>query len=129
MKPARWNRAQYAAYCQKLGVVWKKPTPVRKGKTRTEAEFEEWFAFQHPSLTILYEALKVRIDETCWYLPDFFVPEILTFYEVKGPHIFEDSIIKFKAARALHRWAKFTAWQKKNGVWREIRKLPETVHE
>ena len=97
----------------------------RKGKNKTEAEFEAWFKFEHPSITLFYEAIKLRIDATCWYLPDFWCPELMTFFEIKGGHVWDDAIVKYKAARALHKWAKFAAWQKKNGAWREILRLPE----
>ena len=83
-----------------------------------------WFRHQHPSLTLVYEPVKLRIDDSCWYLPDFYCPELFTFYEIKGPHIYEDSVIKFKAARALHKWCKFQMWQRWLGSWRQIRKLP-----
>ena len=75
-------------------------------------------------MTVLYEPLKLRIDDTCWYTPDFWIPEMITFFEVKGGHAWEDSIVKFKAARAIHTWAKFEMHQKKLGVWRQIRNLP-----
>lgn len=68
--------------------------------------------------------MRLRIDATCWYLPDFWCPEMLTFFEVKGPHIYEDSVIKFKAVRAIHTWAHFEMWQRWLGSWRQIRKLP-----
>jgi hypothetical protein len=137
VKGVRWSRAQYQAYLERKGVAApttrKKPvagrTAPRKGKNKTEAEFEMWFKHQHPSLTILYEPLKLRIDATCVYTPDFFCPELLTFFEVKGPYVHEDSVIKFKAARAIHGWAKFSMWQKRLGGWREIRKLPGEVLE
>ena len=96
----------------------------RRGqRTSTEIRFESQFRQKYPKATVLYEAIKLRIDETCWYLPDFFVPEMMTFFEVKGPHIFEDSVIKFKAARAIYPSFHFEMWQWKDGIWKEIRKL------
>ena len=135
MKAPRWTRAQLKLYNEKHGTVpiprRKKPvagrTAPRRGKNKTEADFEAWFKFQHPSLTILYEAIKLRIDETCSYCPDFFCPETLTFYEVKGTataSYAEDGIIKFKACRALYPCFKWQMWQKRKGNWRQIRKLP-----
>jgi hypothetical protein len=132
VKAPRWSRAQYTEFCEKHGTV---PAPRRKksvagrtarrrGKNKTEFEFEAWFKYQHPSVSLLFEAIKLRIDETCWFLPDYWCPELSTFFEVKGPHIFEDAIVKFKAARALHTWCKFQMWQKWKGSWRQIRKLP-----
>ena len=104
-------------------------TAPRRGKNKTEADFEAWFKFQHPSLTILYEAIKLRIDETCSYCPDYWCPELMTFYEIKrskqsGGWQPEDGIIKFKACRAIHTWAKFRMYEKHYGEFREIRRLP-----
>ena len=75
-------------------------------------------------MRLLYEPFKLQIDPTCFYTPDFFCPETNTVYEVKGPHIYEDSIIKFKAARFIYSHLIFRMFQKKRGVWREIRKIP-----
>ena len=131
MKGVRWSRAQYQAYLASRGTIPKPTrkkhlagrTAPRKGKNKTEAEFESWFKYRHPSVALLYEAVKLQIDQTCWYLPDFWCPELMTFYEVKGPHIFEDAVVKYKAARALHQWAHFEMWQKRLGSWRQIRRL------
>ena len=132
-----WSRQDYEDYCKRTGQVsefvkprgktlvevfaGKPPGPTpRRGKNKTETEFETWFKFQHPSLTILYEPIKLRIDRTCWYLPDFYVPEQQAFIEVKGPYLYPDALIKYKAARAIHAWAKFSMWQKKKGIWMEV---------
>lgn len=133
MKAPRWSRAQYLEHCKRTGVTAQptRKSPVagrtapRKGKNKTELAFENRFRFEHPSCSLLYEPFKLRIDGTCFYTPDYFSPELMIVYEVKGPHIFEDSVIKFKAARAIHKWLNFEMWQYRNGVWREIRKLPE----
>jgi hypothetical protein len=126
MKAPRWTRAQYLEHCKRTGVVAiQKAIAKARGQTKTEEAFALRFAFEHPSCSLFYEAIKLRIDATCWYTPDYFSPELMTVYEVKGPHIFEDSVIKFKAARAIHKWLAFEMWQYRNGVWREIRKLPE----
>lgn len=129
MKAPRWSRAQYQAYCEKHGTVPAPPARGKKGrlprgKNKAEAGFEVWFKHQHPSLTLLYEPIKLRIDETCWFLPDYWCPETVTFYEVKGPYIYPDALMKFKAARAIHTWAKWQMWQCRDGAWRQIRKLP-----
>lgn len=125
---ARWSEAQYKSYIAKTGGTSKLPpkksSPLPRKKNQTESEFELWFRFKHPSITMIFEPIKLRIDASCWYTPDFWCPEFLCFYEVKGPHIFEDAVIKFKAARALHPWARFEMWQRWLGEWRQIRKLP-----
>lgn len=134
VKGVRWSRAQYEAYLKRTGTIpapqerRKKPvaghTAPKRGKTKTELEFELAFKREHPSMTLLYEAIKLRIDATCWYLPDYWCPELMTFYEVKGPYIYPDALIKFKAARAIHSWCRWEMWQCVKGNWRQIRALP-----
>lgn len=129
-----WTKQQYEDYCRRTGTIpapqegRKKPvagrTAPKRGKNKTELEFELRFKREHPSMTLLYESLKLRIDPTCWYLPDFFCPELMTFYEVKGGHLWDDAIVKFKAARAIHTYAHFEMWQCVKGSWRQIRRLP-----
>jgi hypothetical protein len=129
-----WTKEQYEAYCKRTGTPSELAQPKgkagrtapRKGKNKTELEFEKWYRHRHPSLSLVYEAIKLRIDLTCWYLPDFYCPEQQIFIEVKGPYIYPDALIKFKAARAIHTWAKFSMWQKKKGIWMEVYALEES---
>jgi hypothetical protein len=76
---------------------------------------------------VRFEAVKLRIAGNCYYTPDWMTTwesvtgaPVITFYEVKGAHIWEDSKVKFKAAKELHPWASFEMWQKKAGEWRRI---------
>ena len=96
------------------------PPQKRASKTRVEIDFEVRLKTDWPQMTILFEMVKLKIDERCWYTPDFFIPQLLTFFEVKGPYVREDSLIKFKAARVIHNWAVFQMWQKKDGIWERI---------
>jgi len=114
-------------YCKRTGVV-PEPKPVTKktkGPNQTEAAFKRWFCARYPDCRLLFESIKLRIDSSCWYTPDYFCPELSVVLEIKGAHIFEDSVIKFKAARAIHPYFHFEMWQLENGVWREIRKLSD----
>jgi hypothetical protein len=136
-----WTPAQYDDYVRRTGrgktlveifaeektksMPRKSKARRRAGKTQAEKDFEVYLKFQHPSVTILYEPIKLRIDASCWYLPDYFCPELVTFYEVKGGYLWDDAIVKFKAARAIHSWAKFEMWQRDTERrWRQIRELP-----
>jgi hypothetical protein len=89
-------------------------------KTTVEIAFEARLKADWPQMDILYEAVKVKIDDTCWFLPDYFIPQLLTFFEVKGNYIYPDALIKFKAARALHPWAVWQMHQSKGGVWTRL---------
>ncbi len=135
-----WTEAQYQEYCRKSGVPSelevgtyldpKKPATVKvapkrtRKKTQAESEYELILRLAHPDSKVLYEAIKLRIADRCHYCPDFTVvsPEgKLSFVEVKGPHIWEDSKIKFKAAKEMYPWAKFEMHQRlKGGVWQEV---------
>lgn len=42
------------------------------------------------------------------------------YVELKGAHKWEDSIIKFKAARARFTWAQFQLWHRLQGNWEQI---------
>lgn len=44
----------------------------------------------------------------------------LKFIEVKGKHIWGDSTVKFKAAKAHYPMFEFEMWQKKDGQWNRI---------
>lgn len=133
-----WTQQQYEEYCRSCGI---KPLPETKAfidsggttvkvapnrsrkKTQAESEYELILRLAHPDSKVLYEAIKLRIADRCHYCPDFVVvnPEgWLTFIEVKGPHIWEDSKIKFKAAREMYPWAKFEMHQKRVDGWRQI---------
>ena len=104
----------------------KKPVAGRTGarkvrqKTKVEADFELMLRADWPQMTILYEQVKVQIDESCWYLPDFYIPQLQTFFECKGAHMWEDSLIEFKAARRIHSWATWQMHQYKNGAWKRL---------
>lgn len=76
---------------------------------------------------VRFEAVKLRVAGNCYYTPDWMTTSesisgapFITFFEVKGAHIWEDSKVKFKAAKELHPWASFEMWQKKAGEWKRI---------
>lgn len=79
-----------------------------------------------------FEPFKVRLDEpetgrACWYTVDFLIIEMggpWVFAEVKGGHIFEDSVIKWKwAASKFAPWGRWEMWQRKGkgGEFSKIR--------
>ena len=102
-------------------LAYTKPWPrqERSRKTKVEVEFELRLKASHPKATIYFEAVRLVLGERCVYTPDFWVPELLCFFEVKGPYMHEDSLIKWKTARTIHSWARFELWQKKGG-WRKL---------
>lgn len=138
---ARWTLQQWTEHCLKEGLdpasgtmtfpANKNPVavnvaqrrPQRKGMNKTESEFLRQLSVLHPNDVILFEAIKLRIADRCYYCPDFMMIDLhcrLTFVEVKGKHIWEDSMIKFKAAREMYPWAAFEMHQKRADGWRRI---------
>ena len=87
---------------------------------RTERAYSEMLSAG--GLEWVYEGLSFRLDDGTWYRPDFLVfgDGGLEVHEVKGAHIWEDSIIKFKWARQRFPMLRWHLLQKANGEWKEI---------
>lgn len=110
------------------------PKPFRQAKqpNKTESEFGrilEARKLRGEFDSVTFEAVKLRIAGNCYYAPDYMavhmhrlgnVYPVITFFEVKGAHIWDDSKVKFRAAAERHSWAEFQMWQKKQGEWRRI---------
>lgn len=62
--------------------------------------------------------LRVGVAKT-WYRPDFFVADINTFFEVKGAHIWDDGLVKIKAAARQYPLFRWVLAQKIKGEWIE----------
>lgn len=72
------------------------------------------------------QAITLKIGMDCRYTPDFasIGENGLTFWEIKGAHIWEDSTIKIKSAARLFPWATFIRAQWKNNQWTETEIKP-----
>ena len=72
-----------------------------------------------------FEPMKIRLADNCTYLPDFMIVHNLgsiEFMEIKGPHIREDALIKYKVAVELYPMFLWSMWQKtKEKGWQKIR--------
>lgn len=96
---------------------------IKRGKNKTEAEFELMLKAEYPSDIILFESIKFRLGDKCWYTPDFVrigYIGVLHVYEVKGGHIWDDSKVKFKCAKEQFPKIEFQMFQKKKGKWSQI---------
>lgn len=74
-------------------------------------------------LTVEFEAVRLRIGDGSYYTPDFLCQTTFgrpACFEVKGAHKWEDSIVKYKAAKERHAWADFEIWEKRDGRWSQI---------
>lgn len=47
-------------------------------------------------------------------------PGAVTFYEIKGPQIWEKNRIKYKVAVEHYPWARFALWQRDAGEWKQL---------
>jgi hypothetical protein len=98
--------------------------PKRRGSMNaTESDFKLLLLARFPDSTIRFEAYKLRIADRCWYCPDFSLLHLngtLDFFECKVRHIWEDSKIKFKAAREMYPQHHWEMWQRSKGLWAQI---------
>lgn len=71
-----------------------------------------------------FEHLKLRVGvERDWYTVDFIArrPDgLLDAFEVKGGHIHEDSVEKFKAAALLYGFMRWRMMQWEDGAWKIV---------
>lgn len=94
-----------------------------RAMTNCELEFSFMLRRRFPDCDIRFESYKLRIADRCHYCPDFAVIHLsglIDFYECKGPHIWEDSKIKWKAAKEMYPHHKFEMWQRQKGSWTQI---------
>lgn len=71
-----------------------------------------------------YQALKLRLGNGVWFCPDIWHPVLQRCWEVKGPHAWEDSLIKLKVVAGLYPEIRFILAWKQDSVWQEQRILP-----
>lgn len=103
------------------------PTEKQKrGKmNKTEAEFAlrlEAMKRNGEIVSFAYEAVKIKIGDGCWYVPDFFVvrkDKKPLFIEIKG-FMRDDARVKFIAAGTIHKWADFEMYRKAKKEWTRV---------
>ena len=89
----------------------------------TEKRYEDEFLwplyYDGLAQSWLFETVKFRLEEKCYYTPDFFVIRTDGFeiVEVKGGFAREDAIVKFKSAVALFPWFRWVWAQYKRKKW------------
>lgn len=70
-----------------------------------------------------YEALTLRLGRDCRFTPDFMVmapDDVIECHEVKGPHAWEDAIVKLRTAAEMYPFRFYLCRHSKNG-WERIR--------
>jgi len=100
--------------------------PFSHGMNKTEREYGlvlEALKRRGEVLRYEYEGLTLRWADMR-YTPDFvvFLPlsQPLKLIEVKGAHIWDRDIVRFKGARAYWPEFRFEMWQKARGQWRRL---------
>lgn len=90
------------------------------GLNKTE---REWKAILESRGYIVHvQTITLLLAEGCRYTPDFWALEpdgTITFWDSKGGHVWEDSIIKQKTAAVMFPMFRFVQAQKKAGKWTE----------
>jgi len=71
---------------------------------------------------ILCQSVKLRLGNGVWYTPDFITSGDgddypLVVWEVKGEHVWEDSIVKLKVAAGQYPFAEWRLAHKCRGMW------------
>jgi hypothetical protein len=108
---------------------------IKRGNVpnKTESEFGLMLEAQYRAGEFLtppkFEAIKLKVGERCYYCPDWMITRaafgertrpVVMFFEVKGAHTWEDSVVKFKAAKEQYPFFEFELHRKKQGSWTRI---------
>jgi hypothetical protein len=103
------------------------PAHVTGQPNKTEAAFARRLEGQKAAGLIRdywFEPMKLRLDNPdfgrrCWFTVDYLIVNndgSFTFAEVKGGHIWEDGLIKWKwAAERFASWGRWEMWQRRKG--------------
>jgi hypothetical protein len=108
------------------------PAHVTGQTTKTEAAFARKLDGMKAAGQVReywFERVKLRLNvpgeaRACWYTVDYVILNAdgtRTFAEVKGGHIWEDSVIKWKwAAHEFAAWGRWEMWQRVKGEFNLI---------
>lgn len=112
----------------------KAKTRIRQAKepklNKLEAEALEWLRATLSGYSVQPHALRLRLANGVVYTPDVIANPIclptarLRAYEIKGPHAWDDSIVKLKVAAGTWPTIQFTLVWKQDGQWQEQIVLP-----
>ena len=131
---ARWTESQYDQYIHQAQRIVQKstvlpcPSKPADGLNKTERAYLSLLTARLRAgelVAILgHESIKFRVGEhRCWYSPDFPViglDGVLEMHEVKGGHVYEDSRVKFQAAKQQYPAFRWVWAQYIKGEWRII---------
>jgi hypothetical protein len=99
----------------------------RQTMNKLELAYQDMLRVEFPGKVVLPQSIRMRLGNGAWYKPDFFVPHLSLFIEVKGPKAFRGGFEYLKIAASEHGWAKFRLVWKENGKWFRQEILPSEV--
>ncbi len=118
--------SQINEYLANKGLKLASCVPVRvKGKRAEMNRTEDYYSKHLYMLTLsgdilnyYFEAVKLRLADRTWYIPDFMVitRQGIEFHEIKG-FWRDDAKVKFKVAKEMHRWAQFKVVKRIHNAW------------
>jgi hypothetical protein len=129
--------AELATLCKKPGDDWPKINvkrttfpPTTPKMNKTEAEFGrilEAMKLRGEILFYCYEGIRLKWGDCMFYKPDFLLTkwdgasQRTVLVEVKGAHIWDRDLVRFRGCRAEWRHVfDFELWQKKGGQWERL---------
>lgn len=90
---------------------------------KTEKRFLAYLRAKYPTCRIGIQDVRITLAADCRFTPDFSLwaseNSPMEFYDVKGPHHWEDSLIKLKTAATLFKMFRFFIAYEDNGRWIE----------
>lgn len=95
-------------------------TRIRQSRdklNKLESAYQDYATVEHRGHQVLAQAIRLRLGNGVWYKPDFFIPHLSLFIEVKGPKAFRGGFENLKVAAGLHTWAKFRLVWREKGQW------------
>lgn len=117
-----------AALMQPMVKPQQKTKPTKPEDRLNNLERRFWERLKTDGYDTLHvQTITFRIGDDCRYTPDFIAYDSLhrtTAWEVKGPHVWEDSIVKLKAAATIYPWVAWhlCKWDKEQSKW-DIRRI------
>ena len=115
------------AFAAGVALAAESGTRVRQShrkRSKLEWEAEAWLAARHPGTVIRWQAMTLVLGNGVRYTPDAFALgggnlERPTAWEIKGPHAWDDALVKIKMAPTCWPDVTFILLWKDDGRWRQ----------
>jgi len=89
----------------------------RQKMNKLELAYQDMLRVEFAGKVVIAQKVRLWISNGDWYKPDFYIPHLNLFVEVKGPHSFRGGFEFLKIAASQHDWAKFRLVWKEQGKW------------